>query len=385
MSVCEKTAPSAATWGERGALTLSFLANGAATGAWAVLQPTLKARLELSDWELSNALLAFALGSVLAMPLAAMVSPRVGPGRTAIIAGLAFSLSLAFVPLTQGLIGLSLVALLLGMSSSTQSVAMNAYGSRLENRWGSPIMSSLHGAYSAGALAGASLGGLLIEGSPALGAWIPAALVVGVNLLSAAGLGIGERSAAGGSVFAPPERGMIGLCILILFGVLIESSMLNWSAVYLTGVVGVSAGVAAMGFMGYSLGMAALRLTGDIFVQSQGPVRVVLFGGVLATAGLVLVAFSPVFELTLVGFVLTGMGLGNIAPTAFGAASRLTASPASGVAMVSTAAYAAYIIGPPVIGGVATMTDLRMGMAVLVASGVMVVLSAGAMKAAKPV
>lgn len=360
-----------ATWGARGALTASFLANGIGVGAWAVLQPVLKDRLGLSDWELSNALLAYALGSALAMPGAALVSPRLGPGWTSALVGSLMGIFLILVPFAGGLVTLSVLAFLMGAMCSTQSVSMNAYGSKLETNWGAPIMSSLHGAYSVGALIGAAMAGALIGLNPNFAAWIPGVLVVAICLATIAPLGRGELHGAATAIFARPEKGMIGLCLLILFSVLIEVSMANWSAVYLTGVLGATASAAAAGFAGFQLGMSGLRLTGDYFVRTLGSARVVFAGGLCATAGLLLVTLAPALPVAVIGFVLIGMGIANAAPLVFSAASRLTASPASGVAMVSSCAYASFILGPPLIGFVATKMDLRMGMGVLLLSGVL--------------
>lgn len=309
-----------------------------------------------------------------------MVSPRLGPGWTSALVGSLMGVFLLFVPFCNGLVSLAVTAFLMGSMCSTQSVSMNAYGSRLEERWGSPIMSSLHGAYSVGALLGAAIAGALIGIDPNLAAWIPGGITVLLCLATIAPLGPGERHGPATAIFARPGKGMIGLLVLILFCVLIEASMLNWSAVYLTGTIGVTAGAAASGFVGFQLGMSVARLTGDFLVHRFGAARLVFLGGISATIGLLLVALAPAFAVAIVGFVLIGVGLGNAPPIAFGAASRLTASPASGVAMVSSGAYASFILGPPLIGFVATVTDLRMGMAVLLLSGVLFTIASTALR-----
>jgi len=381
MSSVDKPAVSAFAWRDRGALTLCFLTNGVVVGGWAVSQPILKERLGLDDWGLSNVALAYAVGSMATMPLVAWVSPKLGSGRTALIAAFACALLLALVPVAPGLIGLCLTAFVMGGMVSSQSVAMNAHGSRLETKLGRPIISSLHAAYAAGTLAGSFLGGTVIDLHPSLGAWVPAAVAVVLNLVIITGLSAGERIKSNAAIFAAPERGMLGLAGLILFSVLIEASMLNWSAVYLTGVVGVSASAAAAGFSGFAVGMTTARLAGDAAVRAWGAVRVAFLGGCAATTGLIMVAAAPSYLVAVAGFVLIGIGVGNIPPIAYGAAMRLTKSPASGVAMVSSAAYTAFIAGPPLIGAVASATDLRAGMGILIASGLMVMVGARAMRA----
>src|SRR5438067_2429811 len=86
---------------ERVATTAVFLANGLGIGAWAVEVPRIKEALSLSDTALGLALFAFALGAIVAMPLAGRLAPRFGSGRVTAFLGIAFVLALplpAFVP-----------------------------------------------------------------------------------------------------------------------------------------------------------------------------------------------------------------------------------------------------------------------------------------------
>ncbi|MGE8488210.1 MAG: hypothetical protein ACN6OQ_07690, partial [Paraburkholderia nemoris] len=66
---------------ERVATLGVFLANGFGIGAWAVEVPRIKESLSLSDTSLGIALFAFALGAIIAMPLAGQLAPRFGSGR----------------------------------------------------------------------------------------------------------------------------------------------------------------------------------------------------------------------------------------------------------------------------------------------------------------
>ena len=56
-------------WPQRPATLGVFLANGVGIGCWAAAIPRVKADLALSDAALSAALLAFAAGAIMAMPL----------------------------------------------------------------------------------------------------------------------------------------------------------------------------------------------------------------------------------------------------------------------------------------------------------------------------
>ena len=63
-------------WARRLATLGAFVANGAGIGAWAAAIPRVKADLALSDATLSVALLAFAAGAIIAMPLMGLFAHR---------------------------------------------------------------------------------------------------------------------------------------------------------------------------------------------------------------------------------------------------------------------------------------------------------------------
>ena len=55
-----------------------------------------------------------------------------------------------------------------------------------------------------------------------------------------------------------------------------------------------------------------------------------------------------------IGFELVGAGLSNVVPVLFSVAGRVGSSPAVGVASAATAGYAGLLVGPVIIGGVAS-------------------------------
>jgi hypothetical protein len=72
------------------------------------------------------------------------------------------------------------------------------------------------------------------------------------------------------------------------------------------------------------------------------------------------------------------MGLANVVPLTFGAAGRLAGlSPARGIAMVATAGYTGFLMGPPLVGGVASLVGLRSGVALVAICAAAALLLAG--------
>ena len=139
---------------ERLAMTLVFVANGTAFGAWAGNIPRLRERAGLDEASLGIVLLCISLGAVAAMPVAGRHAARIGLVRACWIGALALGTVLPWPALAPGWLPLLGSALVLGFFMGWLDVCMNAHGSGMERRRGAPIMSSLHAGWSLGQLAG---------------------------------------------------------------------------------------------------------------------------------------------------------------------------------------------------------------------------------------
>jgi MFS family permease len=344
-----------------------FFANGFGIGSWAAAIPTLKIALALSDAELSLALLAFAAGALVCMPLCSVLTPRLGgTGPTTRLAGLMFAVLLPLPLLAGGLPTLIAAAFVTGASSGLVDVAMNAHASVVERRRGAAIMSSFHAAFSLGGIAGAGLEAtLLAMHTPRYWLLVPASgVALALVLFALPRLGPGDRAESSRVALRIPERTLVGLATVALLCLFVEGSMTDWSALYLT-TVGASPASASTGFVAFSAMMVVGRLLGDHAVRVFGGQDVIAAGALLAGAGLTLAAALPLVPVIAFGFALVGLGLSNVVPALFSAGARRGSSPAAGIAATATAGYAGMLAGPPVIGAIATGWSLRVGIAVL--------------------
>lgn len=359
----------------RFATTGIFLVNGLGIGAWAVSIPWLKEAMGLSAGRLSLVLLAFAAGAVASMPLAGLFAPRLGTGRATRLAALAFAFALLLPMLATGIVSLAAAAFAVGAANGALDVSMNAHASSIERRRGTPIMSSFHAAISAGGLLGAAFGALLAAGGRGGTAvlWGAAILIVVIAALAWTKLGEGEVS-MGASGLLVPTGGILPLCAAALLCMLCEGAMTDWSAVYLIAATDAHPAVAAVGYATFSASMLLGRLAGDQVVRALSRAGVVRLGGGLAAVGLVLAALAPGPWLGIFGFGLVGLGLSNVVPAVFSAAGAAGRPPAAGIAMAATAGYAGFLVGPPLIGAIATITGFRSSMVVLAAAALLILL-----------
>ncbi|MFI1202302.1 MFS transporter [Streptomyces sp. NPDC020883] len=346
----------------RWAVAAVFLVHGSVTGNFATRIPWIQDHAQLPPGELGLALAFPAIGASLAMPLAGRIAHRFGT-RAALRGLLAlWTLSLALPALSPDVFVLCGALLLYGGASGMADVAMNALGVETEERLGRPIMSGLHGMWSVGALLGSAAGTVAAHTGTDARLHLAGAAAVSTLLGAVACQGVLDLRGAPEEQppprFAPPPRsalviGAVGFC-----AVFAEGASLDWSAVYLRDLLGTGAGPAAACTTAFSCTMAAARLAGDRVVARCGPVRTVRAGGVLATAGGLLIVTAGRPAQAMAGFGLVGLGIAVVVPLAFAAAGRSGPAPGQAIAGVATITYTSGLIAPSAIGGIAQATSL---------------------------
>ena len=367
------------TYRARIAVTAIFFVNGALTGNFVARIPAIKETLGLSPGELGLALLGLPFGLVAAVPLAARLISRVGSRFVTKAASMLVCATLVLPALATSMPLLFSALAAFGAGAGALDVAMNVEGAAVEKIYRKPIMSSLHGLYSVGGLAGSAFGALMASlGIGTFGHFLAAALILGILALVASSrlLTEGAKDFEQGPMFALPTRAVLGLGLIAFCVLLGEGAVADWSAVYLTNI-GAAPGVAALAFGAFSLTMAAGRLLGDGINQRLGPVALVRIGGAVSTAGLLIFLLAGQPLLALVALMLVGAGYSNVFPLAMSAASRKTSmSPSSAIAAVTAVGYFALLAGPPLIGFIAEVLTLRGALGILVLlSGLIVVLA----------
>jgi hypothetical protein len=279
-----------------------------------------------------------------------------------------------------------------GLGLGVVDAAMNMQGVGVERRYGRPVLSSLHGVWSVGAMSGA----LATAGTAAAGLTTAQALgvsaAVGALLSVAAGPTLLKKTEIADAVSPAPAAPaaadlpmrpivLIGVAMMAMF--IADSATSNWSTVFLDDVLHATPSVAALGLFAYQLCMVGGRSIGDRLVRRHGMAPVLRVGAVIGGAGLLVVAAAPVPAVAIAGFALQGLGLCVVVPLSFSAAGRLDASfgsPGSGVAIarVNLFNYAGFVIGAGLIGAVAELADLRLAFVVPAVLTVVIVVLARA-------
>jgi MFS family permease len=354
----------------RVSVTGTFLLHGAVFSSWYARLPAIQQWLELSPAELGFALFGAPAGLLVAMPVIAALVAR--KGSRFVVAAAPLYLGTVVLPaLAIDMVTLLVALVLVGAASGVLDVVMNAQGIAVERASGGALFSSLHAAFSFGALAGAAVA--VAAGAVAALPYLAMNAVVGAVLAAVLAPGLlDDRGNPDAPLFARPDRRLAALGMIAFCAVLAEGAVFDWSGVYLTTQTGITTRLAPLGLAAFSLFMGVGRLGGDRAATSAGSSRTACGGALLAALGLgvTLVLATPAAAVT--GFALMGLGLSVVFPLTLRAAALGSPGPAApSLAAVSTVGYGGLLLGPPVIGVLADAAGLRaaLGLACLLCAG----------------
>lgn len=339
---------------------LSFFLMGFGMACWAPLVPFAKERIGAGTSEFGTVLLCLGLGSLVGMPAAGTLSSRVGCRRVIVAGAVGTAVALPLLGFAPDAISLGFSLALLGCSIGAVDVAANIHGTEVQNAAGVPLMSGFHGLYSVGGLIGAvAMTAAVAAGIPTPIAASTAAAVVLACIVVASPRFFATRTANDAPLFAVP-RGVVailGLLTLICF--LVESAVLDWSAILLIQDQHADEGISGIGYAAFAMAMTVGRLTGDRVVAYAGNRLALVTGALVAGAGIALAAMAGGFGWAICGFALTGLGAANVVPVLFTLAGQQKRMPAAdAVAAISIAGYFGVLMGPAAIGHAAAALGL---------------------------
>lgn len=356
-----------------------FFICGIGHGTWAPRLADIKQEIGASDGEIGLALLMLGIGALIAMPLTGALIGRLGSRGMSTIAALAHGLAFPLMAFAWSWISLGLAMLLYGLAIGGLDVAMNVQATEIEERYRRPIMSSFHGIYSVGDMAGALGAGL----AASLALNLSPHFFIAASILLLGGVGgcrlmiavprlekDNERKAP---AFTRPS-GILTLIGLIAFAALLaEGSVGDWSAIYLTEYQAADTRTAAAALTVFALAMAVMRFAGDRLVAHFGPFAILQISGLLAAIGLTIALLAGVPAIAIVGYGIAGLGIAVLFPVALSIAPKVSGmSTGAAVAAVATLGYGGFLVGPPVVGLLADWTGLPMALGVVAVLAAMI-------------
>ncbi|MFF4190025.1 hypothetical protein [Nonomuraea sp. NPDC001831] len=448
----------------RGTITLCYGLTGVTNAVWAATLPATDARLGLGPGGLGALLMVLAAGSLVAMPVAGRLCDRWSGGGLLRVCAPAAALALAGPALAAGPGPLMVSAALLGVLFGLLNVALSVQAVAVERGLGRPIMATVHGTWTLGAVAG----GALVTAALRAGADVRVLMLVGATALTAAMAAVGgaamatTRATAGtttgtttgttagitvrttagttgetatggtagttveatvggaagttvgvtvggavrttlgavgggaGGVRGAEGRGAEGRGVarlrpgvLAMLGVIgaaafvAEGAATDWAGVHATRVLGADPATGSLVYTVFFVAMTLVRFAGDA-VRTRLGVRVTIrLAGATATAGYGLVLLAGVLPVeaavrlgcAMAGWALSGAGVAVVWPVVASLLGTVGGA-ARGLSAVTTVSYGGGLVGPALIGYVATTASLPLALVIPAALALLVAVAA---------
>jgi fucose permease len=374
MARCPDAATTLAPRAARLATSVVFALHAVIFAAWVPYIPIAKDRLGLNDGTLGLTLLGAPFGAVVAIMCVGAMTARWGSRPVVLGTVLGYGGGASLLGLADTAPWLFAALALWGGCQGAMDVAMNAQAVSVEKGYGRPVMSSFHAWWSLGGFTGTGLGvvGVALDVPMALHLGIVGGTATVLVYLASTrmlrgdhGDDVPERRGNALRTLARDKR-LLVLGLLMLAALLCEGAAADWAAIYFTDSLNTTAALAGSGYGVFAVAMFAGRALGDRWVAQYGARGVVrlLAGTAAVVLTVALLIGHPVAAWF--GFATLGLGLACAVPVVFSAAAALPGlHPARGIAAVSAAAWPAFLLGPPIIGGLAHATSLTLALYVL--------------------
>lgn len=388
-------------------VALIFFTNGIVLGGFAPRIPEIRDSLGLSYGGLGVAMAAWPVGSLLLGLAAAALIRRFRSSRLATVGMILSTLAMLGAGLAGSAVLFGAALFIVGATDAWVDVAQNSHGLRVQRKYKRSILNSFHALWSMGAVSGGLVGGVAagIGMSVPVQFGIVAVVVILVNVLAYPMLIKGPEPTHSGDDGADqtgqphpttaahtPLRAvstrtwglLAALSMIAIAGAWVEDSASTWSASYLRDELTAGATLAALGFVSMQGFQFIGRILGDRMVDHWGQRNVARWGGLFVAVGMGLALVFPSVWGTIAGFGLAGFGVATLIPGAMHAADELPGlRTGTGLTILSWLLRLAFLISPPLVGAIADVTSLRLGLAIVPLMGVTVIVLAGAMSPRK--
>lgn len=358
-------------------MAVQFFVNGAVIGSFLPRLPEIRDNIGTDVDTLGLVFSLASLGGLLGSAVCSPFIERFGSKRAMIVGGLCLIATLFVIGGANSPAMLWLGLMLLLLFDVLADVGMNMQGSAISSRRAVPVMNRLHGLWSLGTVLGAILASLLAAAEFDLQLHLVGVAVALIAAMMFVAPGLLSESEVRQNETAPDRDGNVAASssrkwILASFGLLgamtfiMEQTAGDWSALRLSDDLTQSAGVAALGFVAYTVGMTTGRLSGDAVLGMVGQHRMIRAGAALNGVGLAVAFLINTVPTTLIGLVLAGLGNSVILPMLYDEAAKAKGKAGAGLGALVAGSRIGALIAPASVGALADTEVLSTGQAVAI-------------------
>jgi MFS family permease len=354
------------------AVKIAFFLNGFIYANWVSRLPRIQEQYGADNGTIGIVLLSMSLGAVAAMPFTGWVIIKNGSRRITLFAVILYCVFVPLIPLMPGVLSLIILFLIMGIVTGMLDVAMNAQAVMIEQLYQRPIMTSFHAFFSIGMALGAWCGAFFADLNIDLTKHL--STIVVISLIAAFWVSrnlIHDKpdpaAHSEGPLFRIPSRALVSIGIIAFCCMMGEGAMADWTVNYMENIAHASRSLAPIALSSFATSMTLGRIFGDRVRAAWGDTKLIMIGGLMSSVGLGLSLIFPDPYISIGGFFLVGLGLSTIVPIAYSIAGNSKGLPSGvGLAMVTTVGYSGFLFGPPIIGFIADLSTLRMGLILVI-------------------
>jgi MFS family permease len=354
------------------AVKIAFFLNGFIYSSWVARLPRIQELYNADDGKIAVVLFAMSLGALVAMPFTGWVIIRHGSRRITLVALILYCIFVPLIPFMPGFTALLFLYLTMGIATGMLDVAMNAQAVMIETAYQRPIMTSFHALFSIGMALGPWCAVLFTKLQSDLSTHF--SIVIVASLIAVFWVSrnlVHDRpdptTKQDGPLFRVPNKALLGVGIIAFCCMMGEGAMSDWTVNYMENIAFASKLIAPIALSAFAGAMTIGRIFGDRIRASWGDTKLIMAGGVMASAGLALTVLIPLPAVVILGAFLVGLGLSTIVPIAYSIAGNEKGLPSGvGISMVTTIGYSGFLFGAPIIGFIADTSSLRVGLSVVI-------------------
>lgn len=359
----------------RAALTCIFLLRGFIVGSWFARVPGIAKHLDVPESQLGLVWLLLSASCIISFSVAAKIMARWGSNRTVQFVAVPYALMYAVGCMMPSVIPFAIMMIVVGFIGGTIDVACSVQGGIIERSTHRPLMSTLFGCFSLGALVGSFSAGFIAQ--------LDVPLAIHFGALSAIALPsliylawklpaddprqhtVAKKQSRRLRLSLPPKAvlplGAVLFCVAIA-----EDGINNWVALYMRQDLDIAPAAAAFTYTAFCVATFCGRMLTERLVNRLGIDRVLALGAALGSTGiLIAIGINTVWSMW-IGYALLGLGLASIVPIIYRLAGELpNIRPADGVANVATICFLGFMFGPVLTGFLADLVSLRVALGLM--------------------
>ena len=332
-------------------------------GLWTIRIPDIKDQISTDYSGMSYLFIIFALGSVLTMVVAPKIIENFSSKIIVLISGSIIPFLWLFVPFVSTFFQMAFLSFLFGCAYGVFEVVINLQATNLEKKFDKPMMSGFHAFWSIGLLSGSFITSIFLEYNISLLTNSITYIFILLPLIFLSSMTLkknkAEKQSFTGIFFKWPTVLMI-LVLLSITAVFLEGGTDSWGALHMRDYLqaeGFKIGLAAISFNG---AMVIGRLTGDQLKKFFGIKQFLFISIIFSLVGLLIVLFSKVVTITIIGLIISGLGISSVIPICYTLVSSIkNINPTVGITVITIAVYGNFMISPPILGYTANIFGIQ--------------------------